>query len=108
MKFGMVFKVDVYDFEKDKAEVIFTRPCDFIQVQRWKCALDEIAEEEIKDAYVNYATVCFAIKREKRAKEFGLSDGPLTVEEIEKMTERFSVYVGFAKDDDLPIQAQTK
>lgn len=109
MKFGMVFKIDVYDFDKDKAEEIITRPCDFIKVQRWKSALDVVVEPEIKEAYVNYATLCFAAKRMGRAKDFGLKESEdLTIEELEKLPERFSIFVNFAGDDDLPIQAQTK
>ena len=109
MKYGLVFKVDVYDFEKGDAEEIITRPCDFIQVQRWKDAVADIAEPEIKSAYINYATLCFALKRMGRAKDFGLKENKtLTVEEIEKMTGRFSIYVNTIEDDDLPIQAQTK
>ena len=108
MRYGLVFKIDVYDFDKGKGEEIVTRPCDFLQVQRWKGAIEDIAEQEVRDTYINYATLGFALKRMGRAKDFGLSDDPITVEEIEKMTERFSVFVSFVGEDELPIQAQTK
>lgn len=107
MKYGLVFAIDVHDFENEKDETVITRPSDFLQLQRWKGSVKDVAED-VYDVYVNYGLLYFAAKREGRAEHFGFSDKRPGVKDIDKVTERFSIYVNQVEEDSLPTQAQTK
>lgn len=105
MRYGMTFLVDFYDFDNERGEQILTRPGDYIQMQLWtdkhmKPAAGEDAN--MRDMRVNYAVTWFALKREGRLGDFGIPD-ELTVDVINAMADRFSVYVDTPKEDSLPL-----
>ncbi len=109
MKYGAIFSVDVYDFDRETGETIMTRPSDYIQMQLWGAKQDAKAMPEgVRDLLNNYAIVYFALKRQGRLSDYGVEDGPLSAETLEGLSERVSVYVSYVGEDDLPMKAQKK
>ena len=103
MKYGLTFVVDIYDFDKQEEHQIVTRPSDYIQMKLWADKeLDGGLSEDVRDLRTNYATVWFALKREGRLGEFGLPD-EISVETVDAMAARLSVYVTLAQDGALPL-----
>lgn len=108
MKYGMTFKVDLYDFNDEKGEELTTRPGDYLQMQLWRNKHIAKMPDDAADIYNNYALIYFALKREGRLAEYGIADEPLTIEAIDDMATRLSVYAEHMKADSLPMRAQTK
>lgn len=108
MKYGATFKADIYLYDEEKGETLVTRASDYLKTQLW--APDNTAKmaDAAEGMYNNYALVYFALRREGRLSEYGIAADKLTIDVLDGMTERMSVFVSSFKDDELPLKAQTK
>ena len=105
MRYGMTFLVDFYDFDNDRGEQLLTRPGDYIQMQLWvenNMKPKPGEDSNMRDLRVNFAVTWFALKREGRLGEFGIPE-ELSVDAINEMANRFSVFVDTPKEDSLPL-----
>lgn len=106
-KYGMTFLLDVYDFEKETARQVLTTPGDYMRTQRWVSENLPGGDEDdvVRDMRVNYAHLHTAMKRRGELGENGLPE-ELTADVIDKMADRWSVYVNTVGEDQLPLSGQ--
>lgn len=103
MKYGMTFIVEMYDAEKEEEHSILTMPGDYIRMSRWSEEnLEPAANETANALRRNYATAWFALKRRGQLAAFGLPE-ELTVEAVDAMADRFTVYVEDVAEGSLPL-----
>ena len=105
MRYAMTFDISVYDFDGERDEQVISRPGDYIKMKRWVSkAMPKDAEETVTDLLTNYAALWFTWKREGALGAHGLEDTPEpTVEALEAMADRFSVFVNGVEEDALPL-----
>lgn len=103
MRYGLTFKASVYDFEREEAFEIVTRPGDYIRMQRWKETRNDGGSGELDVLESNYAVVWFALQRTGRLAEFGVPD-QLDSAAIDAMADRMSVFVDGVEEDSLPLR----
>ena len=104
MKYGMTFLVDLYEFEAERDIHVITTPGDFIRMSNWADGFPEVAQarEDVRNLRYNFATVWFAFKRRGELDEFGLPH-ELTMDAVDEMADRFSIYVNDVEDGSLPL-----
>jgi len=103
MEYGLTFVVDMYDFERGEEMHILTLPGDYIRMSRWADEnLSDAASETVANLRRNYAIAWFAMKRRGMLGDIGLSD-ELTLEAVDAMADRFSVFVNDMEDSKLPL-----
>lgn len=106
MKYGMTFIVEMYDAEEEKEHSILTMPGDYIRMSRWaEENLEPMANDTANSLRRNYATAWFALKRRGKLAELGLPD-TLTVESVDGMADRFTVYVEDVAEGSLPLAGE--
>lgn len=103
MEYGLTFVVDMYDFEKDEELHVLTMPGDYIRMSKWVGEnLTEDAGETVTSLRRNYAIAWHALKRRGKTAEMGLPD-ELTIEGVDAMADRFSIYVNDVDGESLPL-----
>ena len=103
MKYGMVFSIEMYDAEKQEEHSILSMPGDYIRMSKWADEnLEPMASETANALRRNYVTAWFAISRRGKLEEFGLP-AKLTVEAVDAMADRFTVYVEEVEEGSLPL-----
>ena len=105
MKYGMTFIIDLYDFEKEAAHHVLTTPGDYIRTKEWAVGNIGGGDENVESLRRNYATAWHALKRRGELREMGLPDA-LTVEAVDAMADRFSIFVNEVEDDSLPLKGE--
>lgn len=106
MKYGMAFRVEMYDFEREQAVEAITTPGDYIRLCNWadEHLAGSAGSETVSNLRRNYAAAWFALRRLGRLEELGLPE-ELTVEAVDAMADRLTVYVADLEDDELPLAA---
>lgn len=106
MKYGMTFSIEMYDAENGEEHSILSMPGDYIRMSAWVDEnLEPTANDTVNALRRNYATAWFALKRRGKLDEYGLP-GKLTVEAIDAMADRFTVYVEEVAEDSLPLTGE--
>lgn len=103
MQFGLTFLVDLYDFERDEELHVITMPGDYIRMSAW--AKDDLKADDgetVTSLRRNYATAWQAFKRLGKLAEMGLPE-ELTMEAVDAMADRFSIYVNEIGEGTLPL-----
>ena len=103
MEYGLVFVVDMYDFERDEELHVLTMPGDYIRTSKWMEEHGvEDANETVTSLRRNYAIAWHALERRGKAADLGLP-AVLDLEAVDAMADRFSVYVNDFDGDRLPL-----
>ena len=104
MQYGLTFIVDMRDFDEGVDLHVLTMPGDYIRMRKW--AEENIPEADDDDMVAtlrrNYAIAWFALKRRGKLAEHGLPE-ELTVEAVDAMADRFSVYLNEVDQSNLPL-----
>ena len=103
MEYGLTFVLDMYDFEEGEEMHVLTLPGDFMRMSRWATKnLHEDGGETVANLERNYALAWFALKRIGELDKRSLPT-ELTMEAIESMSDRFSIFVGDVSEESLPL-----
>lgn len=103
MEYGMVFILDMYDFEECEAMHILTMPGDYIRMSRWTAEHSDLSgSETVGNLMRNYALAWFALRRRGELGKYALP-GELDDAVLEGMSDRFSIFVNEMDDASLPL-----
>lgn len=103
MKYGMTFIIEMYDAEKEEELRILTMPGDYIRMSRWADEnIGNDAADTANSLRRNYATAWHALRRRGRLSELGLPE-QLTVEAVDNMADRFTIFVEDVEEGSLPL-----
>ena len=103
MRYGMAFVVEMYEPETEKEHRILTMPGDYIRMSRWADEnLEPTANETVNSLRRNYVTAWHALARRGKLDELGLPK-ELTLEAVDEMADRFTIYVDDVAEDSLPL-----
>lgn len=109
MRYGLTYKIEVYNFTTETESVIYSRPSDYLQMEKF---LDsgKIRDmgEAVVSVYSNYATLFYAIKREGKLADYQIESDVLDIPTIDAMTENLSIFLSSAKDGDFPLARMQK
>lgn len=108
MKYGATFRADIYLYDEETGETLVTRASDYLQTQLWASSNTAKTTDAAEGMYNNYALVYFALKREGRLADYGITYEKPTVDDLSSLMESMSVFVSAIKDDELPLKAQKK
>lgn len=104
MQYGLTFIVDMRDFDEGVDLHVLTMPGDYIRMRKW--VEENIPEADDDDMVAtlrrNYAIAWFALKRRGKLAEHRLPE-ELTVEAVDAMADRFSVYLNEVDQSNLPL-----
>lgn len=106
--YGMTFDMELHDSANCFEEIhVITMPGDYMRMSRWaREGIDGADDgETVANLRRNYATAWHALKREGRLADMGLPE-ELTVEAIDSMADRFSIYVNEMGDASVPLARQ--
>lgn len=103
MNYGLVFVLDMYDFERGEEMHVLTLPGDYIRMSGWASKhLPDDEGETVGNLRRNYALAYFALRRRGELEGLGLP-GELDLDATDAMADRFSVYVSDVGESDLPL-----
>jgi len=105
--YGLAFDIEMHDSEDGFAERrVLTMPGDYIRMSEWADRnMAEAESDAVNTLRRNYATAWHALKRRGKLEEFGLPD-ELTVEAIDAMADRYTVYVHDLEEGALPLAGE--
>lgn len=107
MKYGLARNIQVYNIDTQKGGEVISTTGDYLQAQMWMDKHMDGYDSEIKDVLQAYAWAYFALKRNGRLKEFGISE-ELTDETLLEMANVVTVYLEQIEDGSLPLANQPK
>lgn len=106
MKYGMAFIIEMYDADNNEEHRILSMPGDYIRMSKWADEnLQPMANETANSLRRNYATAWHAIKRRGKLAEYGMPE-KLTVETVDEMADRFTIYVEDVAEGSLPLAGE--
>lgn len=103
MEYGLTFVADMYDFDEGEEMHVLTMPGDYIRMAKWADGnIDPSEGETVTNLRRNYALAWHALARRGKAEELGLP-AELTIEAVDAMADRFSIYINEVEDGSLPL-----
>ena len=104
MRYGMVFVLEVRDFESGEEFSIVSMPGDYVRTAGWadEHLADVAGGDVVRSIERNYALLWHALERLGRTAELGLA-AELDAGCIGAMMDRFSVFVEDFEEKDIPL-----
>ena len=103
MNYGLTFDAEIHDAENEFEEKhIVTMPIDYLKMEKWAETALEGEGDRAKSLYRNYACVWQCLSRRGKLAEYGIG-GELTVEVLEEMMGRYTVFVDEMTESAIPL-----
>ena len=108
MKYGLTRAIDVYGFEIEDGETVISSAGDYLQADLWANKHLHEADTEQEYIYKIYARAWFCLKHLGLLEKYHIEDAAvLTVEILNDMTYKVSIYFSEIEENQLPLATQT-